>query len=459
MERKKENGKEKAKLTSKNYTNSYPRLVALSFLALILAGALLLMLPISVKQGSVSFLDALFTATSASCVTGLVVFDTFTKWTLFGQLVILCLIQVGGLGFITIITLFSRFVKKRFSVHEKILLRESLGSIYTGNTKGIVKVVIGGTAIFEILGAVLLSTQFIPQMGFKNGLYTSVFLSVSAFCNAGFDVMGRISAGSSLITVNNNSVIIVTIAFLIIVGGIGFLVWDDIVSNRFKFKKYNTHTKLVLVTTAVLLVLGTVFFMIFEYSNTLDDMPVWQKLLNSFFASTTARTAGFNSVSNSALSAPSRMITDILMLIGGSSGSTAGGIKTTTIAVMFLCVISTLSRKRDVEIFGKRINNDDMRKSAAIVFINIAEIITGATIIIIAQPQLALSDVLFECFSAMGTVGMTTGITPSLEIIPKIIIMLMMFIGRLTSLVFAFTLFFQSKHSSAQKPRGSLLIG
>lgn len=447
------------KSASKNYTNSYPRLVALSFLLLIIAGAVLLMLPISVKQGSVSFLDALFTATSASCVTGLVVFDTFTKWTLFGQLVILCLIQIGGLGFITIITLFSRFVKKRFSVHEKILLRESLGSIYTGNTKGLVKVVVGGTAMFEILGAAILSTQFIPQMGVKNGLYTSVFLSVSAFCNAGFDVMGRISAGSSLISVNNNPVILLTIAFLIIVGGIGFLVWDDIVSNRFRAKKYSVHTKLVLITTAVLLIIGTVFFMIFEYSNTLESMPLWQKILNSFFAGTTARTAGFNSVSNAALSAPSRMITDILMLIGGSSGSTAGGIKTTTIAVMLLCVISTLARKRDVEIFGKRISSDDMRKSAAIVFINITEIIMGTVIIIIAQPELSLSDVLFECFSAMGTVGMTTGITSSLQIIPKIVIMIMMFIGRLTSLVFAFTLFFSNKHSSTQKPKGNLLIG
>lgn len=450
------NNKSKSK---KNYTNSYPRLVALSFIILILVGALLLMLPISVKSGSVSFLDALFTATSASCVTGLVIFDTFTKWTLFGQIVIICLIQIGGLGFITIITLFSRFVKKRFSVHEKILLRESLGSIYTGGTKGLVRVVVGGTAIFELLGAAILSTQFIPQLGVKSGLYTSVFLSISAFCNAGFDIMGRISPGSSLMSVNDNPVIILTIAFLIIAGGIGFLVWDDIVSNRFKAKKYNVHTKLVLVTTAILLVIGTVFFMIFEYSNTLDGMPIWQKILNSFFASSTARTAGFNSVSNASLTAPSRMITDILMLIGGSSGSTAGGIKTTTIAIMFLCVISTFRKKRDVEIFGKRISSDDMMKSAAIVFINVAQIVAGAIVIIIAQPSLELSDVLFECFSAMGTVGMTTGITSSFETIPKIVIILMMFIGRLTSLVFAFTFFYGVKRSSAQKPRGNLLIG
>ena len=450
------NNKSKSK---KNYTNSYPRLVALSFIILILVGALLLMLPISVKSGSVSFLDALFTATSASCVTGLVIFDTFTKWTLFGQIVIICLIQIGGLGFITIITLFSRFVKKRFSVHEKILLRESLGSIYTGGTKGLVRVVVGGTAIFELLGAAILSTQFIPQLGVKSGLYTSVFLSISAFCNAGFDIMGRISPGSSLMSVNDNPVIILTIAFLIIAGGIGFLVWDDIVSNRFKAKKYNVHTKLVLVTTAILLVIGTVFFMIFEYSNTLDGMPIWQKILNSFFASSTARTAGFNSVSNASLTAPSRMITDILMLIGGSSGSTAGGIKTTTIAIMFLCVISTFRKKSNVEIFGKRISSDDMMKSAAIVFINVAQIVAGAIVIIIAQPSLELSDVLFECFSAMGTVGMTTGITSSFETIPKIVIILMMFIGRLTSLVFAFTFFYGVKRSSAQKPRGNLLIG
>lgn len=447
------------KIKDKNYYHSYPRAVALSFLGIILAGALLLMLPISSKDGNVSFLDALFTATSAGCVTGLVLFDTFTKWTLFGQIVILCLIQVGGLGFITIITLFSRFVKKHFSVREKMLLKESVGTIYKGDTRSLVKIIVGGTALFEIAGAILLSTQFIPKMGLKNGLFTSVFLSVSAFCNAGFDVMGRILPSSSLTTVNDQPVILLTICLLIIIGGIGFIVWEDILNHKFNFKRYNVHSKLVIVTTVILLFAGALLYFLFEYNNTLADMPLWQKIINAVFCSTTARTAGFNSIDNGSLTGMSKLLTNILMLIGGSSGSTAGGIKTTTFAVLFICVISTLKNKKDMEIFGRRISAEDIQKATAIFFINASEIFISILIITFAQPELAFSDILFECTSALGTVGMTAGITPNLETIPKIVILLMMYIGRITSLIFAFTLFFKNKPNSTQKPKGNLLIG
>ena len=257
-------GNKGKKIKNRNYYSSYPKMVALSFILLILIGTALLSLPISVKNGDITFLDALFTATSASCVTGLIVYDTFNKWTLFGQIVILCLIQIGGLGFITIMTMLSRFVKKRVSLREKLLLRESVGTIYKGDMKSLVNTVLTGTIMFEMLGAVILSTQFIPKMGFKNGLFTSVFLSVSAFCNAGFDVLGRIEAGSSLITVNNNPVIILTISALIIVGGIGFIVWDDIYRRKARFKRYSLHTKLTIVTTLALLTFGTIIFLVLE---------------------------------------------------------------------------------------------------------------------------------------------------------------------------------------------------
>lgn len=447
---------------SKNYYISYPRMVALSFFAVIMVGTALLMLPISIKSGSVTFTDALFTATSATCVTGLVMFDTFTKWTLFGQMVILCMIQIGGLGFITIITMLARFLKKKASLRDKLLLKESFGSVPMGDTKKIVRVVIIGTVVFEILGAAILSTQFIPQMGFKNGLYTSVFLSVSAFCNAGFDVMGRIQPGTSLITVNDNPVILLTIALLIIIGGIGFIVWEDIITRRFTFKRYSLHTKLTLVTTAVLLIASTLFYYIFERGNTLSDMNEGERLLNAFFAGVTPRTAGFNSISNADLSPASKAVTYILMFIGGSSGSTAGGVKTAAIAVLFLCALATLKNSRDIDIFGKRITVDIIRKSVSIVIINFTEFFTASVIIALCQPELAYSDILFECISAIGTVGMSTGITPSLELLPKLIIILLMFMGRITSLVFAFMFILDGSKTtgkSSQKPKGNLFIG
>lgn len=453
----KENNKKRIK--SRNYYSSYPKLVALSFILLILAGTFLLSLPVSVKDGDVTFLDALFTATSASCVTGLIVYDTFSKWTLFGQLVILCLIQIGGLGFITIMTMLSRFVKKRVSLREKLLLRESVGTIYKGDMKSLVNTVLTGTVMFELLGAVILSTQFIPEMGFKNGLYTSVFLSVSAFCNAGFDVLGRIEPGSSLITVNNNPVIIFTISALIIIGGIGFIVWDDIYRRKAKFKRFSLHSKLTIVTTLALLAVGTVIFAVLEWNNSLADMPLWQKLLNAFFCSVTPRTAGFNSIAAGEMNGASIMLTYALMFIGGSSGSTAGGVKTITAAILLLCAVSTLRNKRDIEVFGRRITFDAVRKAAAITAINFSAIFISTIIINICQPSLGYSHILFECISAIGTVGMTTGITPLLDTFPKIVIALLMYIGRITSLVFAFSIIFSSKKTTTKKPTGNIMIG
>ncbi len=447
------------KIKDRNYNFAYPKIAAAGFILLILLGTGLLMLPISVKGSGVSFTDALFTATSASCVTGLIVFDTFTKWTLFGQIVILCLIQIGGLGFITLLSLLVRFIRKKLSIKEKMLLKESIGSTYTGDFKQLIIKVVIGTALFEIIGALILCTQFIPDMGFKNGLYTSVFLSVSAFCNAGFDVLGRIQPSSSLVSVNDNPVILLTISALIIIGGIGFIVWDDICTNKLNLKKYNLHTKLTLIATAVLLFGGAIIYFVFERQNTLKDMSLPQAALNSFFSSVTARTAGFNSTVSSELTGASKMLTNVLMFIGGSSGSTAGGVKTSTVAVLFLCVIATVKGKRDIEAFDRRIDTNAVRKAASILFINIGEIFIASVLISALQRELSYSDVLFECTSALGTVGMTTGITPSLELVPKLIIALLMFTGRLTSLVFALVFIINKKSSVSQKPKATVLIG
>lgn len=447
------------KKDSKNYYTTYPKIVALSFLIIILIGAVLLMLPISVKKGAVSFIDALFTATSATCVTGLVQFDTFTKWTLFGQIVILFMIQIGGLGFITLIMLLTRFIKKRVSVRQKILLKESMGSIFTGDLKELGRTVIGSTALCEILGAIILSTRFIPMMGLKNGLYTSVFLSVSAFCNAGFDVMGRIEPGSSLVTVNGDPVIILTIALLVIIGGIGFIVLDDIKIHKLNFKKYTFHTKITLSVTGILLLLSTVLFLIFERNNTLSEMSFPKALLNAFFAGVTPRTAGFNSIITGDMTGVSKTLTYILMFIGGSSGSTAGGIKTATIAILILATVSVIRQSENSECFGRRIESSYIRKAVSIFAINLSMVLAASMIIAVIQPSFDYFDVLFECFSAMGTVGMTTGITPLLSTFSKIIITLLMFVGRVTSLIFVLSFRSDNNTKSVLKPKGNLLVG
>lgn len=449
----------KQKNKNKNYYLIYPKIVASSFFLLILIGTALLMLPVSIKTGNVSFVDALLTATSATCVTGLIAFDTFTKWTLFGQIVILCLIQIGGLGFITIITLMLRFLKKRVSLKEKILLKESIGSIFTGDLKSLGKTVVLGTMITEIAGAIILSTQYIPLMGVKNGIYTSVFLSVSAFCNAGFDVMGRVEPGSSLITVNDNPIILITIAMLIIIGGIGFIVWNDLISCKFNFKKYTVHTKLTLVTTAVLLLAGVVVYMIFEFNNTFADMTFLEKLFNAFFTSATTRTAGFNSVPTGEMADISKFFTDLLMLVGGSSGSTAGGIKTSTLAILFLCVTATIRNSKDIEAFGKKIENNLVKKAIAILFINSSIAVVSSVVLAAIEPSLNYFDILFECFSAISTVGMTAGITSSLSVASRLIITLLMFVGRVSSLTFVFSFRLENNTKTIQKPVGNMLVG
>ncbi len=454
-----ENKKHNAQKKNKNYNAIYPKTAFISFFSVIMIGTALLMLPISCKSGSVGFLDALFTATSATCVTGLVVFDTFTKWTLFGQIVILCLIQIGGLGFMTIITIITHHLRRRMSLKEKLLLKESFGSIYPGDLKSLSKTVITGTIFFELLGAIILSTQFIPMMNFKNGLYTAVFLSVSAFCNAGFDVLGRIAPGSSLAEVNSNPVIILTISALIIIGGIGFIVWKDIMINKLNFKKYSLHSKITLCATAFLLLFGTVIYLVFESNNSFKDMPAWQTLMNAFFTSTTTRTAGFETVSTANLTDASTMMTYILMFIGGSSGSTAGGIKTSTFAILIICIISTIKNSPDAECFGRKIPNDLIKKATAIFFINFTTVFVFSIIISAIQGEFDYFDVLFECISAMGTVGMTRGITSSLAVIPKILIILLMFAGRLTSLIFVFAFKFNNANNSIKKPEGKMLVG
>lgn len=443
----------------KNYSLTYPKIAAAGFALIIILGSLLLMLPISSKQGGIDYIDALFTSVSATCITGLVPFDTFSNWSVFGQIVILCLIQIGGLGFITVLALFVNVFRKRLSLKYRILLKESIGSLHLSNVRVLVKTVIVFTVVCELAGAALLSVRFIPLAGFRRGVYMAVFTSVSAFCNAGFDLMGMFSPSSSLTTVNNDPVIILTISALIVLGGIGFIVWQDLKDKKFKIKTLSVHSKLVFCSTAVLLLCGMALFFLFEYNCTFKNMDLGTKLLNSFFCSVTPRTAGFNSVEIADMNPVSRMLTIVFMFIGGSSGSTAGGVKTTTVAVLVLCVIANIRNKNEITVFNNRITLDTVKKAVSVVVINLFEIFLGIIIISFSQSELSLADVVFECASAMGTVGITTGITSRLNIVSKLVIIILMYIGRLTSLIFALSFVVTKPKTTTKKPKGEFMVG
>ncbi len=443
----------------KNYSLTYPKIVAVGFALIIIIGAVLLTLPISSKHGSAAFMDALFTSASATCITGLVPFDTFSNWSVFGQIVILCLIQIGGLGFITVLSLFVNVFRKRMSLKYKMLLKESVGSLRLADVKTLVKTVIVFTASCELAGTVILAVRFVPLTDVRRGIYMAVFTSVSAFCNAGFDLMGMFSPSSSLVTVNHDPIIILTVSVLIIFGGIGFIVWQDLKNKKFRLKSLSVHSKLVLVTTGILLLSGTLLFFLLEYNYTFKEMGFGQKLLNAFFCGVTPRTAGFNSVEIGEMNPLSRMLTTILMFIGGSSGSTAGGVKTTTVAVLVLCVASNLRNREEITVFNNRISLDTVKKAVAVSVTNLFEIFIAVILISFVQSNLALSDVLFECTSAMGTVGITTGITPVLNSASQLVIIILMYIGRLTSLIFALSFVVTKPKTTAKKPKGEFMVG
>lgn len=446
-------------MKTRNKSLTYPKMTAIGFALLIAVGTALLMLPISSKHGSASFIDALFTATSAGCITGLVPFDTFTNWSVFGQIVILILIQTGGLGFITLLSAAIKLLGFKLSLKQKMLLKESIGSLTLGDAKELVKSVVIFTALCEGAGAVLLSFRFVPLAGLRRGIYMAIFTSISAYCNAGFDLMGQYSPSSSLTTINNDVIALMTISLLIIFGGLGFIVWEDIKRRKFRFKQLSVHTKLTIITTASLLIGGTVLFYIFEYNSTLTEMPVWQKLLNAFFCSVTPRTAGFNSVDIAAMTPQSRMLTILLMFIGGSTGSTAGGIKTSTVAVIILCVVASMRGKDSVNVFDKRITLDTVKKAISIVTINFSLIVTGTVAVSFFQPEIKLVEIIFECASALGTVGMTTGITPDLCMAAKVVIVIMMYIGRTTSLILAMSFVHTKPKTNTHKPRCNIMVG
>lgn len=434
--------------------------IAFGFLIIILIGTILLMLPIASRSGhSAGFLTALFTATSSTCVTGLVVVDTYTHWSLFGQLIIIILIQVGGLGFITIGVLFSILLKKNIDLKQRGLLKESVNTIHIGGVVRLVKKIFIGTVIFEGIGAIVLSFHFVKEYGLIRGIYYGVFHSISAFCNAGFDLMGNKAPYSSFTNDYGNILINVTIMALIVIGGLGFIVWDDLSKNKFHFRKYMLHTKIVLTTTAILIFGCAVLFYIFESPNLLSDMSTKDKILASLFSSVTARTAGFNTIDTASLTSSSKLLTVALMFIGGSPGSTAGGIKTTTAAVVICYIINTLTGKPDCNIYKRRIADATVKKACVIVCVNLLIGLIGTIIICHLQNSAPISDVLFEVFSAIGTVGMSTGITRELTAPSRIIIAILMYCGRIGSITFALVFTEKKNVARVTRPEGKITVG
>ncbi len=445
------------KLYNKRLTQT--QTLALGFLLIIVAGAVLLMLPISSKDGHwTGFLDSLFTSTSACCVTGLVVADTFTKWSVIGQLIILMEIQVGGLGFMIIGVGFAILLRQKIGIWMRGTLQESVNLDKIGGVVKLARLVIRGTAIIEGIGAIILAICFMKNFPWYRAIYYGVFHSVSAFCNAGFDLMGCYEPYGSLVPYNGNIVINIVIMLLIIVGGIGFFVWDDIYHNFYHFKKYRLQTKIVLMVTAVLIFGGALLFYIIEDDGVAyQGLTEGQKVMAAFFNSVTARTAGFNTTDTMLLKPASKILTIFLMFVGGSPGSTAGGIKTTTVFVVVLSVISTL-RSTTMNIFKRRIDESVVKKSLVVMNLNLMLAVIAVMIIVMTQDISSLS-VTFEAVSAVSTVGMSTGITRDLTCISKIVMIVLMYCGRVGSMTFALSLLGKKKKKDLKYPIEKVNVG
>ncbi len=435
------------------------QIIAVGFIIIILTGVLLLKLPFATRSGeSTDWMTAIFTAASATCVTGLVLVDTFTYWSVFGQIVILCLIQIGGLGFMSIGIFLLVFFRRRIGLRERGLMQESVNALQLGGMVRLVKMIIAGTVLFEGIGAILLSFRFIPMLGLKQGIFYSVFHAVSAFCNGGFDLMGRYEEYSSLTLFYDDWLVNIVIMALITIGSLGFLVWQDIRDKKLHFKKYRLHTKIVLMMTFWVLIVSSVLFMIFEWNNTMEGMTFPQRILASMFSSVTARTAGFNSIDTAALTDSSKFLTIMLMFMGGSPGSTAGGIKTTTIVVVFLYLWSNLRNATGCNIFGRRLDDEVIKRASLVFYINLI-LAAGAGLLISAVQQIDFIDIVFEVFSAIGTVGMTTGITRELNIISQFVIVLLMYCGRIGSMTFAMSFIEKRKNAPVKLPIEKITVG
>lgn len=446
--------REKLKRLGSKSTKSF-RIIIVSFALMILVGALLLMLPIASRDRTVtSFGDTLFTALSATCVTGLIVKDTATHWSLFGQIVILTLIQIGGMGVITIGLTIVRASGKRIGMWQRSTMQESISAPQLGGIIKLTGFILRTSAIIELIGALLLSPVFISEFGVAKGIWYSIFHSVSAFCNAGFDLMGCREQFSSLTTLNDNIYFNCVIMALIIVGGIGFLTWHDIGTYKFDLRKYSLQSKVILITSLLLIAVPAVYMFFFEYG----AYPMKSRIISSIFQSVTTRTAGFNTTDLMKMDESGKLIMIFLMVIGGSPGSTAGGMKTTTFAVLFYAAAAVFGRRKDVQCFGRRLPEESIRNAGAILFMYMSLFITSA-IIISRIEHIALMTCLFETGSAIGTVGLTLGITTTLSRASKLILMALMFFGRVGGLTLIYAALPSNESQASRLPMEKISVG
>lgn len=436
------------------------RVIIFGFLLLILLGTGLLMLPCSTREwGGAAFSDALFTATSATCVTGLVVHDTASYWSGFGQLVILLLIQVGGMGVVTIAVAIFMFSGKRIGLKQRWVLQESISAPQVGGIVRQTRFILKTAFAIEGAGAAALAVRFCPELGLRQGLWYAVFHSISAFCNAGFDLMGVEAPFSSLTGYTGDLIVNLTIMLLIVVGGLGFLTWGDLFAHRLHFREYRLQSKLILVTTAALLLFGFLFFLLYEFR-----LPQWagmspkESVLAAIFQSVTPRTAGFNTVELSRISEPGQLLTILLMLTGGSPGSTAGGFKTTTLAVLLLSAAAVFRKRRGAQCFGRRVQDGVLQNACAVFMLYVLFFLAGG-ILICAIDQVPLMDALFETASAIGTVGLSLGGTARFSMASRMILVFLMYVGRVGGLTLVYAVLAGNGASASQFPQEHITVG
>lgn len=431
------------------------RIIILGFLLVILAGSFLLMLPISTKDRIVTpFLDALFTSTSAVCVTGLVIHDTATYWSGFGQLVIILLIQIGGLGVVTVAGAFAILSGRRIGLMQRSTMQEAIAAPNVGGIVRLIGFILKTALAVEMMGAILLFPGFYREFGLIKGAWYALFHSISAFCNAGFDLMGIKAPFSSLTDYSADPLVSLVIALLIVVGGIGFLTWEDIQTNRLHFRKYRMQSKVILTVTSILIFIPTIYFFFFEFA----QFPTGERILLSVFQAITPRTAGFNTADLTAMSETGQSIITILMLIGGSPGSTAGGMKTTTLAVLLASALAVFLRREDPHFFNRRVSGETVSQAATILMMYLVLFLTGG-LIISRMEDLPILTCLFETASAIGTVGLSLGITPELNWISHLILICLMFFGRVGGLTLIFAALSNVQVTNARLPQERITVG
>ena len=434
---------------------SSARIILLGFIIMIFVGASILSLPISSRSREFTpFIDTLFTATSASCVTGLIVYDTATHWSIFGKIIIIAMIQCGGLGVVTMITVFTQVTGKKIGLRDRATLQSALSAPQIGGIVRLTSFIFKATIIIEMIGAILMFPSFMKDFGVTKGIYYSIFHSISAFCNAGFDLMGDVSKFSSLTKYQSDIMINISIMLLILIGGLGFLIWKDILNYKFDMKRYSTQTKIILVMSVVLVIFPSILFFFTEFSG----QDIKTRILSSLFQAVTPRTAGFNTTDYTKFSDNGIAITIILMLIGGGSGSTAGGIKMSTIFILVATMCSVLKQDKEVAVFKKRIEPDIIKNAVAVFVLDIVLFVAGS-MIISGIEGFSLKETMLECASAVATVGLTMGITPNLGIISKLLLICMMYIGRVGGITLIFAAVTPKNNGNARYPKDQVAVG